>query len=240
MFTQALQGRSHLSLLGFLAFGIIGSATTSRMQAAPVTLQFTAHVGGVLQTADGFLPPTWPSAIQQGSLVSGSFTFEPVDVASSVKRTDVESLFDFSITVGSRTLLTSRFGISVRDDDPTELDPEFVDSISVGRSTYLPDESGGDPLGWASVRSFYGDAAVLNGADIPADPEPWRRLLLDDSLSVFLIDPSVQGSYGFFATLQTLELIPEPGNGTLVSCGIGVIILLNRLSHAKTVVIKSR
>jgi hypothetical protein len=194
--------------------------------AAPVTFRFDAVVDGLPWNVEGgFVPPTWPETIQTGSVVSGVFSFDPLDVPSLVERTVIQSPFDFSITIGSWTLVTPSYSISVLDDYRAEFEHPFVDSISLGRSNFLSDPTGSDPIGVQLQLFFYGDASVLDGADIPAEPEPWRQLFFPESLIIYLGDPRVAGTYGFVGTVQSLIAIPEPGALSL-ACWAGTVIAL--------------
>jgi hypothetical protein len=216
---------SHVLLATVLA------TISSISSAATVTLQFDAIVGPPRQGVSGPLPQSWGTSLQQGEIITGRFTFEPLDAPSDAIETELVEPFDFSIRMQSRTVSTSQYGIEVMDDSYSIDSPIPEDRILVGCAffggpkvctprTTAPNEQ----IEWSFAISFSGDHTVLDGPDVSADPMDWQRLAF--SMTVTFID-AAQRYYGFTASPRSFQLVPEPGVGGLFILG-GLFLLRSR------------
>jgi hypothetical protein len=169
----------------------------------------------------GPVPPSWNIGLQQGDIISGTFTFEPFDAPSNSSKTNLVVPFDFSIQIKSRTLTTSQYSIEVYNDSTGVEEPAPEDRIIVGCSFFGGPKvctprtvALGDPTEWSFAVSFSGDPTALDGADVPADPIAWQRLIFRESMTVAFVDNSAH-YYGFSASPHALRVVPEPGAGVL-------------------------
>jgi hypothetical protein len=192
--------------------------TGSRAESAPVTFRFDATVGPPRQSFDGMVPPGWNISLQEGDIISGTYTFEPHDVAPDVSHTTLVQPYDFSIYIKSQMLTTSQYGMDILNNVMTDEVPESRDRISIACSagantpSCVPAAiSAPELLAWEIVLGFEGSPSILDGADVPADILVWRDFSLH-SLLVTLIDNSAHRSYGFLAMPTSIDAIPEPDN----------------------------
>lgn len=227
----------------FLLLVVLASlflSLTSALQAAPMTLQFEATVGAPRQGVDDFVPPEWGFTLAPGETVSGTFTFEPLDVPTNVHTTSVVEPMQYALYIKSQTLTTSQFGINVSDDsNPIDSNGPY-DSISFGCSfgangaVCSPSTvaSGGSLL-LSMQTSLYGDPSTLNGADIPSDPNVWQQFMADNTMLVSMVDPVNFRFYGFLATVVSFRAVPEPS--ALFSFAfqgiLTILIARTRISH---------
>jgi hypothetical protein len=215
-----------------ILLAVIVSAFGGVLQAAPVTMRFDATVGPPRQGVNGTLPPSWNTSLQQGDTVSGTFKFEPFDAASNSYTTALVQPFDFSIQIKSRTLTTSQYGIEVFNDVMADDVPMPYDSIHFGCSFFgggvvcaPPTTSADESIEWAFGIAAFGDSMLLDGADIPADPIVWQRFVSDNTMLVTFND-SVEGfAYGFLATIDSMQAVPEPG--MCLSFFVGIIFVVS-------------
>lgn len=204
-------------VVGFFVLLAGGCASRAFLHAAPLTLQLKAIVGPPRQGADAPLPPSWNISLQEGDAISGTFTFEPFDAASNVSKTTQAQPFDFSIQIKDRTLTTSQYGIEVFNDRVLDDAPEPTDVINIGCS-FLgggaecnpATVSAGEPIEWSFGIAMFGESAVLDGADIPADPLTWQELVPDNTMLVSFKHPVTGWSFGFLAAVKSFREVPEP------------------------------
>src|SRR5262245_9170970 len=104
------------TLVFALAGVVAGCFGCDRASATPITLGFVAVVGPPRQGADGFVPPSLGVSLQPGDLVSGKFTFEPVDAPPESHKTSVVESFPFVVNIKSATLTSTQFGIVASDN----------------------------------------------------------------------------------------------------------------------------
>jgi hypothetical protein len=209
------------------------SPSTSR--ATPIKLAFDAVVGPPRQGVEGFVPPSLGVSLAPGDTVSGSFTFEPVDVASNVNQTTVIEPLRFNIHIGFQTLTSSMYYIGVSDNShPSDVDPydgiEFGCSFPGGTAACAPNQvAPADPTYWASILNLYGSTTVLSGADIPSDPQTWQEFN-DNFMVVTFFDPVQSRYFGFQATPQGFRQIPEPNAALLMILGGTCALVARRRS----------
>ncbi len=210
-------------------------AISPTLRAAPLTLRFKATVDGVLGSAVGILPPSWPFSLEQGDVIQGAFTFQPYDAAPSVLRTTVDEPFPFVMQIKSQTLTASRYGIEVYNDTRVHEEPPIpLDTISMGRSFFAADETqsnSGTPIGYAFQVGLIGESTVLDGADIPTNPMTWQQFNYAHFLYVYLLDPINPGVYGFEATVDSFQTVPEPTAWHLAAYGAGVLFIVRGIGH---------
>jgi hypothetical protein len=128
-------------------------------------------------------------------------------------------------------LTTSEYGIEVLDNRSFEDAPQRYDNLNAGCSFLgggvecMPRTvSVSDSVEWSFGFALFGAPTVLDGADIPSNPLRWQELLADNTMLVSFKDPVTGWSYGFLATIETFQLVPEPAaHGLFV---LGSILLL--------------
>jgi hypothetical protein len=205
------------------------------LHAAPITLRFEAVVGPPRQGFDAPLPPSWNLALQEGDVISGTFTFKPFDAAPSTYTTSLVQPFDFTIHIKNRTLTTSQYGIEVFNNASSDDAPEPTDIINVGCSQL----GGGaqctpatishlDPTEWAFGIAMFGESTVLDGADIPSSPLVWQQLLSDNTMLVSYKHPVAGWRYGFLASVQMIQTVPEPPFSVPLAFGFFVLVATHR------------
>jgi hypothetical protein len=205
------------------------------LYAAPVALRFEANVGAPRQGAIDEVPPDWNISLQEGDLVSGKFTFEPFDAPSSTAETTLVQLFDFVIQIKSRTLATTQYGIEVFNDRMFEEAPEPFDVIHAGcsflgggtecaPSTISPS----DDIEWSFGAALFGDATVLDGADLPSNVLFWGDLAVDNTMLVSFKHPVAGWAYGFSAKIESFMAVPELSAHVLFALGTMFVVATHR------------
>jgi hypothetical protein len=212
-------------------FVLSSCALESFSQAAPITLTFDAVVGPPRQGVEGRIPPDWGISLQQGDIISGKFTFEPVDAGSGVSETRIVQPFDFSIQIKSRTLTTSQYEVQVLNDSISDDAPDPADVIRVGCSYFgggsacIPATvSPNDPIEWAFGIAMSGDSTVLDGADLPANPSVWQQMPAEILIS--LRDRNAGQFYGLLAAVESIRFVPEPISLSFVVVGISFLFFV--------------
>jgi hypothetical protein len=218
MFTRFIRGdcRAHLGL----AFAFTCLALP-RLQAAPVTFEFSATVGQLRSGVADTLPPNLGAVLNPGDVITGQMTFEPQDVPGEVRRTTAVELHTFALVIRTHRFETSQyllnvFDNSVSDDDPTPQDVVTLSSplVETATTTGRLMMSSDLPLALSFAVSLRGPASALQGADVSPDPAAWNQLLMEDSLFVIWSGESGQPSYGFRATITNFSLVPEPATSS--------------------------
>jgi hypothetical protein len=211
-------------------------ATTS---AAPVTLQFEATVGPPRQGFDGMVPPSWNVVLSQGDTISGTFEFEPLDVPATIARTALVEPHNFTVQIKSQQISTSQYGIEV-DNDIFSDEQGFTDRILLGCSSNvagaecMPSTVSTESLAWSFQLSLSGNSMLLNGADVPADPSVWQQLIFDESFGVTFLDNNAGRSYGFIASPQSIEAVPELYGCAHIIIGISILYCRIRFPYHRT------
>jgi hypothetical protein len=219
--------RSIPGCAGYIAAFAVLFSTAAPSHATPITLAFDAVVGPPRQGTNDFVPPDWGFSLHQGDMVSGTFTFDPIDVPSNVHQAPSVEQFEFTIHIKSRTLATSQYSIDVADNsNPIDSGGPF-DSILFGCSllgggtvcapSAVPST---EPLQWAAIIALYGRPSILDGADIPAAANSWQQLALDNTMLVSMNDQTNFRFYGFSATIESFRAVPEPSALSLASIAI--------------------
>lgn len=217
-------------------FGAWAAANRNAL-ATPIALSYDAIVGPPRQGFDALIPPDWNISLQPGEKITGTFTFDPLDVLSTVHETSSIEPLPFEIHIKSKTLASSVYRIAVADNsNPIDSDGPF-DNITFGCT--LP--GGGtvctssavassEPLQWAATLTLYGNSSVLDGADIPPGTNTWQQLASYNVMLVSLIGTTTLHSYGFLATIQSFQAVPEPTSLVLLLpiVVLGPIALLDR------------
>jgi hypothetical protein len=206
-----------------ISIGVFGAWCVANRNAlaTPITLAFDAIVGQLPQGADALVPPRLNVSLKPGDLVTGAFTFEPVDAPSNAFETTVVEPFQFVVNVKSQSLVSSQFGIDasndVRSSDEDPYDSIILGCTFGGNGTVCAPRAISliDPTLWTSTISLYGATSVLDGPDIPTNPHTWA-LLLPGGLDATFFDPATTRYYGFTAAVQSFRAVPEPATITLV------------------------
>jgi hypothetical protein len=208
-------------LLGFVCY-----FTSTLVLAAPITVHFTAIVDRPRQGVSAPVPPSWNIDLQQGDTISGFFTLEPFDAppnAYEVYRVEQSNL---TLQIKSQTVITSQFHARATNDvtgDDIEIP---YDSINVGcsfdecRPATVPHTS---LLDWAVGIYAYGPTSVLDGPDIPANPNVWQQFDFNEILVSF--SNRQNQFYGFLAKVNFIA-VPEPQTAVLVVLGVSVFCRL--------------
>jgi hypothetical protein len=208
------------------------------LSAAPLTLQFEATVGPPLQGFDGIVPPSWNVSLNPGDTVIGTFTFEPLNAPTTTAHTVLVEPYDFALQINSRRLTTSQYGIEVYNDIFND-EQGFRDQIFVGCSAgvagavCMPATISTEPLTWSFELFLSGNSSVLDGADIPTDPSIWQQLVYFESFDAIFIDNNAGRSYGFIATPQSFQLVPEPISCLYVFVGAPLLGVVTRLFYRR-------
>jgi hypothetical protein len=199
-------------------------------------LQFEAVVGPPRQGVDARVPPNWNISLVEGDIVTGTFTFEPVDAPPNISETILVEPFDFSIHVKTRTLTTSQYDVQVLNDAVSDDAPQPADEIRLGCSYFgggvtcdPANVSPNDPIEWAFGVAMSGDSDVLNGADLPANASVWQQLSAE--ILVSLRDRNANRFYGFLATIESIQQAPEPISLCLLVVGSAFLCFIRVARH---------
>jgi hypothetical protein len=214
------QLRTLVALLG-VTFMLIAQS-----HATPITLAFDAIVGPPRQGVDGFVPPSLGVSLQPGDIISGRFTFEPIDAPPDSRETNVVESFPFEINIKSATLKSTQFGIAASNNIHVDVDCVLgddscatdYDSITFGCSFQGGDTvctpntiAPGDATNWASVISLYAETSALNGADVPSALAVWQQFVpRQGGITVSMDDATAHKFYGFSAQVTSFRQTPEP------------------------------
>jgi hypothetical protein len=234
VFSSALSCAARCGILLANILGFLGGA----VQAAPVTLQVDAIVGPPLLNFDGRLPPSWNVPLQQGDIISATFTFDPFDAPSNISYTKVFEPYDFTFHIKSQTLTTAQYGIEVYNNsygiDDEGINPS--DDIYIGCAAGINTPScvpavltTPDQLKWSFQMIIGGNPSVLDGADIPAVATIWQELSSEGSLVVLFTDNAALKSYGFRASPRHFNNIPEPSSGLMLLIGSAAVTFARSL-----------
>ncbi len=214
--------------------------TTPDILAAPITLGFTALVGPPPNGFDGTVPPGWGISLQEGDGISARFTFEPVDAPPFSKTTRVSFPYEFEISIKSKKLITTRYGVVVVNDSTSDDVPDPSDNILLGCSIGIADTLCNpitDPISGAGSWSFElalsGRPSLLDGADIPPDSSIWQQLIFPDSFGVVVTDDIANKGYGFIATPTDFFTVPEPSD-LIVGLSFFALLALKHPQRYKT------
>jgi hypothetical protein len=197
-----------------LALTILASSAS---YAVPVTFIFQ----GVVTDVDALHPTPLPFSIQLGGPVLGKFTFEPVDVDSSVDATNTIQTLGAVLDLGSILLETSDYFLRVRNNSPMDDAPDqFTDDIWLGCSSSLfatcspqsvPNTT---DINWRFTLPLFGDGSVLDGADIPADPSVWNQLT-PGYISLAFQETGVADVLRIVVKVDRFSVVPEPTSSML-------------------------
>lgn len=201
-----------LKLFGCLALSLL--ANTGIALSAPVTLSFDAVVEPPRQGAFGNVPPQW-GILVTGDTISGTLTFDPLDVASSVATSTIVENHLLSVQIKNHSMLSSAFEIQSVNNWHGIDSPDY-DSIQFGCNLTACNPAtvqGTDGLLAAIEASLYGSTSVLDGADIPADLTQWQQL----SGEIIVDMQNNTDYYGFLASITSFNLVaaPEPTSAAL-------------------------
>jgi hypothetical protein len=212
------------ALLAIVSVLLLSSASL----ATPITLAFDAVVGPPQEGFDALVPPGLGISLEPGDVVSGRFTFLPVDAPSSALETNAVSHFPFIVNVKSAMLTATDFSVDVINDaHATDMDPiDRIDSITVdATAVYAPNVAR-----WSSSFNLVGAASVLDGPDIPADASLWSAFLPSESFGVTFSESATNRYFGFIATINNFRAVPEPTGKDLMTVG-AFILLFAKYCH---------
>jgi len=218
---RRMPGVRGLAIEGVLVLMIATCASLS-LKAAPVTFAFEAEVIRV----DEKLPADLPFSVETGDILTGRFTFEPVDAEPDIlgtppnlvldgpSSTDTVQEFNFSITIDSTVVSTSSYALQARDNSPAIDAPFFTDNISLSCSSVgsnscqpgtVPDA---ENIIWFFRLSIGADGSSLAGADISADPEVWSQFA--GQISLTFQDKGIADVLSLSAQINNFTVVPEP------------------------------
>ncbi len=216
------------AVLRVLVLAFVGLGMAAGARAAPVTFAFEAEVIDV----DVLAPADLPFTVENGDVLKGQFTFEPVDEqpgpgvqpgpigASSM--TDTIQEFGFSVTINTTVMSSSRYLLRVTDNASSVDAISFFDLIALQTCTALDDPQcqpeaipGSDDIAWGFFWSLSADASVLDGPDIPDDLSVWHQF----APRIISLNFQELGSAGVLrvnAQVTSISMIPEPSSSCLV------------------------
>jgi hypothetical protein len=187
------------------------------LEAAPITMRFDAVVGPPRQ---GTFPIELPFSFAEGDRITGSMTFEPLDVPSEIAQTNVIQVLPFRCHIATVTLESPAYQIRVEDnvvsdDGPIPGDEILVQCLGRGTPCITNPIQNAPQAEWSFSWMFRSDEQVLHGADIPENLETWNRFL-PSTLLVSFQDRTTGRGAGFQATVNTFKTIPEPSTWNLI------------------------
>ena len=196
--------------------------------AETVTFAFEAEV---VQVNRDPTPLDLPFDVEAGDTVRGTFTFEPLDVDSSVQTTEVNQPFEVTFDINSFSFSTTDYVAQSfddalsDDDDGGDLAPPGPEDVI--RLTRTLGADLGDPLmlQWGFAFAFFGDENVLDGADLPGDIGPWQSFS-EGSLIISFKDDATGNVDNLLSTVRVTGVVPEPASVALLFVGILAIPLL--------------
>jgi hypothetical protein len=209
---------------GLVVVGFSTCLHSDVLHAAPITLRFEGTIG---PPRDGTFPIDLPFSFAEGDPISGSFKLEPIDVTSGVQLTELLQSGMLTLNVDFAQLQSEHYSIQVVDNLTSDEDPIPADRIRLSCSSFIAQPScnpthipGSTTVDWAFGITLNGAGGVLNGADVPGDVAAWRQFLPGDLLVTFR-DTLTGRTNGFIATIESIEIVPEPGSFMLIllSCG---------------------
>ncbi len=185
--------------------------------ATPVTLAFEAEVIDV----DVLAPALLPFSVENGDVLKGQFTFEPLDADPGIgmTSTDIVQEYNFSLMLDTTVLSTSKYTLNVRDNSLAIDAPFFTDHIAIhcvgGPSCETNTIPGADSsIAWGFLLPLSGEDSILNGADISADPDVWSQFRGIISIGIF--NRGGPGVLTIFASIKEFSAVPEPSSFCLV------------------------
>lgn len=208
---------SRTGVLAVLAYAVLASSH-STTNAAPVTLGFEAEVIDV----DVLAPADLPFTVENGDVLTGRFTFEPVDAdpGGGMTSTDTVQEFTFSVVIDSTVVSTSTYALQVRDNSGADDDPtSFSDHIDLGCASNLLSScepgtvTGADSsITWGFILPLTADDSVLDGADISADPNVWNQFTgpFTGFISIGFSEQGGSGVLRINAHIGIFTVVPEP------------------------------
>jgi len=168
-----------LALCGTIALVLL-LANGPVLEAAPVTFAFEAEVSRV----DLLSPADLPFTVENGDVLTGQFTFEPLDAEPGLfgfgpSSTETVQEFDFSLSVESTILSKPSYTLQVIDNNRVIDSSLFSDQILFGvlgkpLAPRVP-VPGTDNLFWGLRLLLPADGSVLTGPDISSDSEVWNQ-----------------------------------------------------------------
>lgn len=202
--------------------------------AAPVTLRFEALVSSV---NTGSSPLDLPFNLQVGTTIVGSFTFDPINVDSTVKITQLTENHPIEFTIDSFSWASPSYSFESRDDvqgiedNGGPIGPPSLPRDEIRLKRDLEGALGGDwTAEWAFQLAFGGDAAVLDGADLPASAADWASF---EAASLVLSFRDTGSTANLVAQVVTVRIVPEPSSVMILCMGLAFIglFLCPRCSH---------
>jgi hypothetical protein len=176
-----------------------------------------------------------PFSFAEGDPISGSFTFEPVDVASSVETTELIQSGAWTLNVDSVRLHSDQYLMQVIDNGISDEDPvphdRIVLSCRIGSECQQGPINGYSDVQWSFSMTLLGAGSILNGSDIPEDVGVWRQFT-PGSILVSFQDTSIGRGTGFQATIDTFEGVPE--QGTLGAATYAIVIIVSTFAKHRT------
>jgi hypothetical protein len=214
---------------------LIIAATAEIARSASVTLAFNAIVGSPRQGSDATVPPEWGITLNQGDVISGTLTFDPVDIASGVNSNAEVGASPLTLQIKTQSIVSTKYRIdSYNDQHPTDVAPYDEITFGCGLSDCNPTSVPAAP----SLQLFmqgvlYGTTSVLDGADIPTDVSVWNQLTVDRELFVNMQNQT--RFYGFLATIQSFSVqsVPEPPSAAFFAFA-AMILNCSRASRLAT------
>lgn len=221
----------------WVVLSAIALVTSSRVDAAPVTLHFSATI----ETVPPGIPFDAGIHFALGDTISGDFTFEPTQGDGGQSYRAVQP-YDFILNINGVSVFTPSFTIEAIDNVLVVSDcPPGVNCLSgvfdeliVGGS-FLAGVENQPALGIAADRSsfrmeLYGLPHLLSQGSIPSDDEAWNAFQVETSLGVSF-ENGVGGVVGFQAKLSNFTTIPEPSCATVAVLASASLLCCRRRAY---------
>ena len=222
----------------FIAVAALLFLSTSSLvaEATPMSFRFDTEISNIVPLTSAGVP--FP--LEVGDHISGKFTFEPLDVDSSVPLSETVQSLGVEFTIGSQLLESSQYALQAWNDVPVlDTTGSFKDQLLLACSTSgyaacVPDlATGAENFRWGFTLTLVGDNSVLDGADISQNPEDWSDLAPGTLSLVFRqLDGSERALA--FSQIASFRIVPEPGVAILLVQTYVGILLSNRMRRRRT------
>jgi hypothetical protein len=219
-------------LLILLGLGLAFCLSSVIVQAEPVTFRFEAEVTDI----DVLFPADLPFAVKVGDRIRGQFSFEPTDVPTDTPSTNTIQNFGVSFELESTELASNDYFLRVRNDNPVVDAPELTtDDIWLGCASSGAESchpnilQATDNLIWWFSLPLVGDGAVLDGADIPGDPNVWQHFA-PGYLALTFQEVDFADVLRITARIDKFSAVPEPTSAvtSLIALLIGSLATASR------------
>jgi len=191
--------------------------------AAPIIFQFQATVGPLLP---GNGDVQLPFALEEGSVINGLLTIDPDlgepfggNASRSIQPFAIDLSFD-GFSFGAMQYRATAINDSGISDGPNAGPADFItlDCGTAGSGVCLVeplDLPGTEPLFFGLRIAFAGDVSLLSEPTLPEDVDIWNGFMIFRDMR-FTFSPAAGPGDGFFTTLSSFTVVPEPSSGCLL------------------------